>query len=81
MPTVLRIARAVVAGLVAAHMAGVVHRDLKPANIIIAESGEALIADQRVQQGSGSLFFCVTPLSLKRPAACYDSERFFQAFQ
>jgi serine/threonine protein kinase/tetratricopeptide (TPR) repeat protein len=42
---VLRIARAVVAGLVEAHKAGVVHRDLKPANIMIDSGGDALIMD------------------------------------
>jgi len=44
-PSVLRIARAVVAGLVAAHKAGVVHRDLKPANIMIDGRGEPRITD------------------------------------
>ncbi|HEY1909913.1 MAG TPA: protein kinase [Vicinamibacterales bacterium] len=41
----LRIARGIVAGLVAAHKAGVVHRDLKPANIMIDSGGEAVIMD------------------------------------
>ena len=41
----LSIARQVVAGLVAAHEAGVVHRDLKPANIMIDAEDHALIMD------------------------------------
>ena len=44
-PRVMRIARDVVSGLLAAHKAGVVHRDLKPANIAIDKQGDALIMD------------------------------------
>jgi len=45
-PDALKIVRPVVAGLVAAHDAGVVHRDLKPANIMVEPStGESYIMD------------------------------------
>jgi tetratricopeptide (TPR) repeat protein/tRNA A-37 threonylcarbamoyl transferase component Bud32 len=45
-PEALKILRPVVAGLVAAHEAGVVHRDLKPANIMVEPStGESYIMD------------------------------------
>jgi serine/threonine protein kinase/tetratricopeptide (TPR) repeat protein len=52
-PTVLRIARAVVAGLVEAHKVGVVHRDLKPANIMIDKAGDALIMDFGIARSAG----------------------------
>ena len=52
-PDLLRIARAVISGLVAAHAAGVVHRDLKPANIMIDKDGEALIMDFGIAHSTG----------------------------
>ncbi len=52
-PRVLRIARALVAGLIEAHKVGVVHRDLKPANIMIGGDGEAMIMDFGIARSTG----------------------------
>ena len=41
----VEIARAVCAGLAAAHKAGVIHRDLKPDNVLIAKDGRVVLTD------------------------------------
>jgi tetratricopeptide (TPR) repeat protein/tRNA A-37 threonylcarbamoyl transferase component Bud32 len=53
-PKLLRIARGIVSGLVAAHTASVVHRDLKPANIMIGADDEAMIMDFGIALSSGA---------------------------
>src|SRR5690606_36803557 len=44
-PTVARIGLEVLAGLRAAHAAGVLHRDVKPANILLTADGHAVLTD------------------------------------
>jgi tetratricopeptide (TPR) repeat protein/tRNA A-37 threonylcarbamoyl transferase component Bud32 len=50
----LLLARQIVAGLVAAHEAGVVHRDLKPANIMVDAEDYALIMDFGIARSTSS---------------------------
>ncbi|MET0474920.1 MAG: serine/threonine-protein kinase [Mycobacterium sp.] len=50
---VRRVLSEVLAGLGAAHSAGILHRDIKPANVVFGGSGEAKIADFGVAKAGG----------------------------
>ncbi len=53
-PRALGLARQIIAGLQAAHEAGVVHRDLKPANIMVDHDDHAVIMDFGIARGTGT---------------------------
>ena len=50
---VLPVVKDIVAGLIAAHEAGVVHRDLKPENIMLESDGPAVIMDFGISRSAG----------------------------
>ena len=52
---VLSLARQIVAGLAAAHRAGVVPRDLKPANIMVDADDHALLTDFGIARSTTAL--------------------------
>ena len=81
---VLRIARAVTSGLVAAHAAGVVHRDLKPANIMVDAEDEAMIMDFGIARSTGGAARDATlwqgmPSQIKRSMPAFADATMFGA--